>query len=168
MLSIAPATTDLELDAVRALMRAFVAWHRERHRSDVALVEAYFDADAFEAELAGLRQVYAQPDGTVLLALVDGAPAGCGALRRLDESTGELKRMFVPENYRGRGVGLGLGQALLATAKTAGYRRLRLDTSIRQLEALKLYKGLGFRPIEPYYSVPPDLRAWLTFMELKL
>jgi GNAT superfamily N-acetyltransferase len=166
MLSIVPATTQEDLEAVRDLMRAFVAWHRDRHRSDIALVDAYFDAAAFEAELAGLSLVYAAPDGTVLLARIDGSPAGCGALRRLDESTGELKRMFVPEIYRGRGVGLALGQALLAAARAAGYRRLRLDTSVRQREALGLYRRLGFRPIEPYYPVSPDLRAWLTFMEL--
>lgn len=149
-------------------MRAFVAWHRERHRADLALVEAYFDPAAFAAELAALSRVYAPPDGAVLLALVDGSPAGCGALRRLDESTGELKRMFVPEINRGRGVGFALGRALLAAARAAGYRRLRLDTSIRQLEALRLYERLGFRPIEPYYPAPPELRAWLRFMELDL
>ena len=149
-------------------MRAFVAWHRERHRADIALVDAYFDPAAFEAELADLRRVYAPPDGTVLLALVEGLPAGCGALRRLDATTGELKRMFVPEIYRGRGVGLGLGRSLLAAAGDAGYRRLRLDTRIRQLEARRLYERLGFRPIDPYYDVPPELRDWLVFMELDL
>jgi putative acetyltransferase len=168
MLSIAPATTEAQLDAVRALMRAFVAWHRERHRADIALVDAYFDRAAFEAELADLHRIYAPPDATVLLALVDGSPAGCGALRRLDATTGELKRMFVPATDRGRGVGLGLGRSLLAAARTAGYRRLRLDTSIRQLEAQRLYERLGFRPIEPYYAVPPNLRDWLVFMELDL
>ena len=168
MLSIIPATTDVELDAARTLMRAFVAWHREHHQADIALIDAYFDADAFEAELAGLSEVYAPPDGSVLLALVAGTPAGCGALHRLDESCGELKRMFVSTSYRGRGVGLALGQALLEAARTAGYRRLRLDTSIRQLEAQKLYARLGFRPIKPYYSAPRELIDWLVFMELSL
>jgi putative acetyltransferase len=168
MHSIAPATTESQLDAVRALMRAFVAWHRERHRADIALVDAYFDPAAFEAELADLHRIYAAPDATVLLALVDGSPAGCGALRRLDATTGELKRMFVPEIYRGRGVGLELGRSLLIAAGIAGYRRPRLDTSIRQLEAQRLYERLGFRAIEPYYDVPPALRDWLVFMELDL
>jgi putative acetyltransferase len=168
MLSIVPATTEAQFDAVRTLMRAFVAWHRERHRADIALVDAYFDPVAFEAELADLRRVYAPPEATVLLAVLDGSPAGCGALRRLDATTAELKRMFVPESYRGRGVGIGLGRSLLAAARRAGYRRLRLDTSIRQLEAKRLYERLGFRAIDPYYEVPPELRDWLLFMELDL
>ena len=49
-----------------------------------------------------------------------------------------------------------------------GYSTMRLDTSIRQTEALSLYASLGFRTIEPYYPLPADMVAWLVFMELKL
>jgi hypothetical protein len=54
MTSIAAATSPEQLDAVRHLMRAFVAWHRDRHRENISLIERYFDASAFEAELADL------------------------------------------------------------------------------------------------------------------
>ena len=54
MISIFQAATNTELNDVRALMRAFVAWHRARHVEDLALIDRYFDAEAWEAELAGL------------------------------------------------------------------------------------------------------------------
>src|SRR5579872_201947 len=73
-----------QLDQVRALMRAFVAWHRERHVQDIHLIDAYFDAAAFEQELATLPGEYGPPDGELLLAHYDGAVAGCVALRRID------------------------------------------------------------------------------------
>jgi putative acetyltransferase len=49
-----------------------------------------------------------------------------------------------------------------------GYRLMRLDTSIRQNEAQRLYRGLGFYGVEPYYELPPELLSWLVFMELRL
>ncbi len=90
--SVAIAQTSSELDAVRGLIRAFVDWHRARHVEDLDLIDGYFDAAAFEAELAGLPGKYGPPDGRLLLASVDGAPAGCVALRRLDGDVCEMKR----------------------------------------------------------------------------
>jgi GNAT superfamily N-acetyltransferase len=162
-----PDTVD-QLDQVRALMRAFVAWHRERHAQDAHLIDAYFDAAAFEDELATLPGDYAAPDGALLLAHLEGAPAGCVALRRLDAAACEMKRMFVYPQFQGKGLGRALGQAIVREGRNAGYSVIRLDTSVRQLEARQLYTKLGFRPIDPYYDLLPDLRCWLVFMELAL
>jgi GNAT superfamily N-acetyltransferase len=162
-----PRTAE-ELDHVRALMRAFVAWHRERHQEDLHLIDRYFDGADFERELAGLPGKYHPPDGQLLLATAAGAPAGCAALRRLDDDACEMKRMYVDGRFRGTGVGRALSVRLLADARSLGFRRLRLDTSIRQPEAQALYRRLGFTPIDPYYELPDDLRGWLVFMELEL
>jgi GNAT superfamily N-acetyltransferase len=98
----------------------------------------------------------------------DGRPAGCVALRRIDEEACEMKRMFVYEALRGEGVGRALGQAIIDEARGAGYRTMYLDTSIRQHEAQMLYRRLGFLDIGPYYELPPELRDWLVFMKLPL
>lgn len=161
-------STPTELDAVRDLIRAFVAWHRQRHTQDLDLIDAYFDAAAFEAELAGLPGTYAPPRGQLLLATVDGRPAGCVALREIDADDCEMKRMFVYADLHGRGVGRALGEAVVQEAKAIGYKRMLLDTSIRQDEAQSLYGRLGFRVIPPYYDLPENLRSWLVFMELPL
>lgn len=55
MLVVSQPTDQTDLNAVRDMMRAFIAWHRERHVQDPALIDAYFDAAAFEDELAGMR-----------------------------------------------------------------------------------------------------------------
>lgn len=169
MVVVVTPSTPEQLDHVRDLMRTFVAWHRQRHQQDRALIDAYFDAAAFEAELAALPGKYAPPHGgRLLLALHDGRPAGCVALRRIDDEACEMKRMFVYEAMHGQGVGRALGHAIIEEARAAGYGTMYLDTSIRQHEAQTLYRRLGFRDIAPYYDLPLDLRDWLVFMELSL
>jgi ribosomal protein S18 acetylase RimI-like enzyme len=162
------ATTGEELDAVRALMRSFVAWHRERHVDDLRLIDGYFDAAAFEVEVAGLPGKYSRPEGRLLLASLDGRAAGCVALRSLGDGSSEMKRMFVYPEFRGRGVGKALAARLVDEARSAGYRTMRLDTSVRQLEAIALYERLGFTRIGPYYELPDELVEWLVFMELSI
>ena len=168
MVVVSVPSTRSELDQVRALMRAFVAWHRGRHGDDLALIDRYFDAAAFEAELASLPGKYAPPGGRLLLATYEGRGAGCVALRRIDERACEMKRMYVDAGLHGKGIGRALGAAIVAEARAAGYRTMYLDTSIRQHEAQALYRSLGFGEIEPYYDVTPELRDWLVFMELPL
>ena len=157
-----------ELDDVRSLMRAFVAWHRARHAEDIALIERYFDQRAFDEELAELPGKYTRPHGRLLLAYLDGKPAGCVALRDLGDGACEMKRMFVPETFRGRGVGRALAERIIAEGKDAGYRTMRLDTSRRQSEAMRLYERAGFRRIPPYYDLADDVKDWLVFFELPL
>ena len=79
-----------------------------------------------------------------------------------------MKRMFVPPGLHGQGVGRALADRILSEAKAAGYACMRLDTSIRQVEAIKLYESKGFVRIEPYYPLPDALKDWLVFMELRL
>jgi GNAT superfamily N-acetyltransferase len=159
------AGTEPELDEVRALFRAFVAWHRRRHAEDIALIDRYFDQSEFEQELADLPGKYAPPQGSLLLAREGGAAAGCVALRDLGGGACEMKRMFVPEAFQGKGIGRGLAERVIEDARLAGYTRMRLDTSRRQAEAMGLYVALGFRRIEPYYELSDDLRNWLVFFE---
>lgn len=168
MIGVFQATTAEQLNDVRSLMRAFVGWHRERHVDDIALIDRYFDADEFERELAGLPGKYKPPGGSLLIAYHAGKAAGCVALRDLGDGNSEMKRMFVPTAFRGVGVGRALADRILADARSAGYRRVRLDTSIHQAEAMRLYEKSGFRRIAPYYDLPDELRNWLVFFELEL
>lgn len=168
MLTVVHPTKGQELDDVRGLMRAFVAWHRERHVEDIALIDRYFDEVEFEAELAGLPGKYAPPEGRLFVAYQDGQPVGCVALRDLGDGACEMKRMFVPAKHRGQGVGRALADRIITEAKAAGYKRMRLDTSVRQGEAMRLYERSGFKRIPPYYELPDDLRSWLVFFEQDL
>ncbi len=168
MVDVVQAKTAVQLDAVRDLMREFVAWHQVRHAEYRDLIDAYFDPDAFTAELEGLPGSFAPPDGRLLLATDDGSVAGCVALHDLGNGICEMKRMFVVPEFHGRGVGRALGEAIIAEAKAIGYDTIRLDTGPKQVEALGLYRRLGFEPIGAYYDLPDDMRDWLVFMERDL
>jgi len=167
-MDVRPAVAEHELDEVRRLFRAFVAWHRERHTEDRALIDAYFDAAAYEREIEGLPGAYAPPDGALLACWDSDLAVGCVAFKRLDAHACEMKRMFVPAMARGRGVGRLLATELLECARRAGYREMYLDTSIRQTEAIALYRDLGFREVEPYGDVPEAMLGWLQFYRLEL
>jgi putative acetyltransferase len=168
MADIDQATTIAHLEHARTLMRAFVAWHRTRHVEDIALVERYFDEGAFERELAGLPGSYAPPSGSLLIAYQEGRPAGCVALHDLGDGICEMKRMYVSAEFRGLGIGHALAERIIGEARVAGYRLMRLDTSKRQEEAMRLYEKAGFRRIAPYSSLAPDLTDWLAFFEMPL
>jgi putative acetyltransferase len=86
--------------------------------------------------------------GVFVIARVDGRPVGCGALRRLSESTGELKRMYVDPEVRGRGVAKAILGYLTDAGRQMGMRRLVLETGTHQVAAIGLYGNAGFRPIE--------------------
>jgi ribosomal protein S18 acetylase RimI-like enzyme len=162
------ARTAAHIDAARSLFRDFVAWHRATHAEDLALIERYFDEAAFEDELGGLPGAYEPPAGSLLVAMAGERPAGCVALRDLGGGDCEMKRMFVPEKYRGQKIGWQLAEKVIADAQSAGYRMMRLDTSRRQVAAIALYERLGFRRVAAYYDLPAELADWLLFFERDL
>jgi ribosomal protein S18 acetylase RimI-like enzyme len=163
------ADSPADLDEVRRLFRAFVVWHGQRQGQNQGLLTAYFDDVDWQAELDGLPGEYtAAEGGALLLAWDDGTALGCVALRRIDDGSCEMKRMYVDDAGRGRGVGRLLGEALLERARALGYAEMFLDTSVEQHEAIGLYRSLGFEEVEPYYDVPDEMRGWLTFFRLVL
>lgn len=79
-----------------------------------------------------------------LVARIDGVAIGCGAVRFIDATTAEVKRMYVAPTARGGGVGREIVRALEAFAVAEGARRLVLETGPKQVEAIALYEQLGF------------------------
>ena len=112
----------------------------------------------FEAELKALPGEYGAPAGQLLLAFVDGAVAGCGALRALADAdyanACEMKRLYVRPAFRRFGLGRLLAQALLDEARRIGYSAMLLDTLDDMEAARELYASLGFEEIPPYYFNP--------------
>ncbi|MFN0123991.1 MAG: GNAT family N-acetyltransferase [Blastocatellia bacterium] len=119
----------------------------------------------FAAELAGLPGDYAPPGGCLLLAETADGAIGCVALRRLDEDSCEMKRLYLRPQHRGAGAGLALTQAVIAESRRMGYARLRLDTLPSMRKAQALYRALGFVEIPPYDNNPVP---GALFMELDL
>jgi len=167
-IKIIDATNEEHLDHVRNLIKAFVKWHSKRHLEDIDFTNEYFDPQDLEKELASLPGKFSMPEGKILLAFYNDQPAGCVALKNIDAHSCEMKRLFVYPEFHGKGVGYTLAKAIIDEAKKIGYSSMKLDTSIRQIEAQKLYRGFGFKNTEAYYELPEKLRNWLVFMELKL
>ncbi len=110
----------------------------------------------FETEVAALPAKYALPRGRLLLATVDGQPAGCVALRPFDQTRGEMKRMYVRPLFRGNKLGEALLEALVAEARAAGYLELIADTIPDAMPtALAMYERSGFERIAPYSNETP-------------
>jgi GNAT superfamily N-acetyltransferase len=92
----------------------------------------------------------APPSGAWVVAYLDGRAVGCGGLQRLDERVAEIRRIFLDESVRGRGVGRALLARLEDEARAIGYERVRLTTGAEQPEALGLFRSQGYEEIEPF------------------
>ena len=96
----------------------------------------------------------------------DGVPAGCGGIQLYDTAYGELKRMYVRPQFRGRGFAKLVLNRLVDHARTHGADLLRLETGIHQAEAIGLYERMGFYPIPPFGSYKEDASS--LFVERRL
>src|ERR1043165_1120548 len=127
------AKSALEIEQARLLFREYQSWLQ---------IDLCFQN--FEKELANLPGDYAQPEGRLLLAYEGAQLAGCVALRKIDERVCEMKRLFLREEFRGRGLGRQLIEAIIQEAKQIGYDHMRLDTLPPKMgDAIALYGYYG-------------------------
>ena len=119
----------------------------------------------FAHELEHFENEYSAPSGAFLLAQEKGALVGCVGLRKLSDSVGEIKRLYVAPTARGLGLGEALARGIVDEGKQLKYARLVLDTLPTMLAARSLYHALGFKPIAPYRYNPV---AGTAFLELQL
>lgn len=162
--------------------RSPVEDHHQGADHSIRVVRAELGADTSQALImalnAELRALYPEAGanhfqldagevgegrGAFLILYAGGEAVGCGALRRLDPATAELKRMYVAPGVRGTGLGRRLVAALEDEARRLGVTRLVLETGVRQAAALALYRKLGFQPIPLYgeYCLSPETSVCL-------
>lgn len=146
-MAIKVATSDQDISSAAQLFREYA----EGLKLDLSFQN-------FEHELAHLPGDYAAPRGSLLLAYVGDALAGCCALRPIDQvdtpNAAEMKRLYVRKAFRGFGIGRQLTEATLEAAHQAGYSNVLLDTLDDMEAARNLYADLGFESTEPYYHNP--------------
>jgi ribosomal protein S18 acetylase RimI-like enzyme len=143
---LSPSSAE-EMDAVKHIFQDY---------ADSLSVDLCFQD--FDNELMALPGDYAAPRGALLLAMVDGAVAGCCALRPIDNvdysNAAEMKRLFVRKAFRRFGLGRMLAEAILDAARLADYSCVLLDTLDEMEAARELYASLGFEEVPPYYFNP--------------
>ena len=110
----------------------------------------------FSRELQTLEEQYGNPQGALCLAFDESLPVGCVGVRRLDNETAELKRMYVRPASRGHQIGKHLLELALDAATTLGYRKIRLDTLPSMESAQQLYHSFGFSVIPSYRFNPVE------------
>lgn len=94
------------------------------------------------------------PSGLFVVALSDGEPVACGGLQAIASGAGELKRMWVHDDWRGAGLGSRLLRHLEDQARALGHGTVRLDTNGALTEAIGMYQRAGYRAIERYNDNP--------------
>jgi GNAT superfamily N-acetyltransferase len=99
-------------------------------------------------------QDFAPPGGAFVVLYDGGVPVAGGGVKRLDARTGEIKRMYVVPEARGRGLGRALLVALEDAARALGYTKARLDTGPRQPNSRALYVSAGYAEIADYNGNP--------------
>ena len=117
---------------------------------------AYLEQQSYAWELLHLEEKYGMPGGRLYLATCETKPVGCIALHKLDAKRCELKRLYVRPAYREWHLGAALIQRVIDDAKAIGYACILLDTFPFLVEAIHLYRRLGFYEIERYNDGPMD------------
>ena len=163
-----PATTDTDLEAVRALCWDYRTALMAVSPVEERLTQTFYPEPKYAALMADLAQAHARPDGIILLATDAGQPVGCAMSHALFPDTSEIKRLFVTPAARGSGVARRLVQALLDQATADGFARVVLDTSVNLAPACALYRATGFRERGPYQDIPADALPHLVFFEATL
>ena len=163
------ATTPEDIDAVRNLCWAYRDFLMAASDRDRQITETFYPIEKYRRLMDDLPAIHAAPRGSLLLARdTDGTAMGCGMTHPLDTETSEIKRVFVTDTARGRGMARALCIALVRHAREAGFSRIVLDTFKSLTAAQALYTQLGFAKRGPYQPIPDDVLPDLLFYELPL
>jgi GNAT superfamily N-acetyltransferase len=146
-LRLVQVVSDRHESHVRKLLLEYVQWLQEKVKQEHGIS---VDVDTIlQSFMRGLDAFY-PPRGRMYLSQVDDEIVGLGGLKPLDNSIGEIKRMFVKSEYRRRGIGKLILDKLIADARSIGYTKIRLDSPRFSIEAHRLYQSMGFQFIELY------------------
>lgn len=167
-LQIVEASMPRDADTIRKLWVEYLTWGNDLMLKQYG-VHPHHPKEQVELDIQNIEK-FMPPKGRLLLAYHNEKACGIGCLKSINNEIGEIKRMYVDPNFRNIGAGRGILQALINSAREAGYKAIRLD-SIKFMEAAHtLYRSIGFIeiPAYPESEIPEEFRQYLIFMELKL
>lgn len=166
MVEIVQVSTDKQKDELRTLLREFVAWTKTFSKKETETAPTFAE---FEQELTNLPGKFApEKGGGFYLAYVGDKLAGCGALLKVNDTTGEVKRMYVRPQYRGQKIGWQLIQHILQQARAFKYEKIILSSHITMKKAHSIYHAIGFKNVLAPDNFPEELKPLVVFMEMRL
>ena len=139
--------TEVQREKAGALIREYLDLLNQRIKNDYNIE---FDVEAMvESDLSDKEKFY-PPYGRFYLADLNGQYVGVGCLKKLEDGIGEVQRMYVLPEFRGKRVGRAIANQLIDDARLIGYRKLKLESLEFLHEAHTLYRSLGFKEIKAY------------------
>lgn len=161
-IQIREATTSADDESIFALNLEYLTW------ATAQLVEKYGISWPVDAgEVRKMLAKFKRPEGAIFLAEVDGKPVGVVAIRTLNGSVLEIKRMYVRPAWRGAHIGSALIDCALREASELGAVKVRLDTNRFMTDAQRLYRSRGFSECAPYEGteIPAEFHKYWLFFE---
>lgn len=151
---------ELAYDRPQEVIRLFTEYTDSILTKGTEVIEC-LDSQHYNDEVRDLNEKYGLPNGRLYLAYLNGHIAGCIALRRLDDTCCEMKRLYVRFEYRGNHIGKVLIEQIIADAKQIGYQHMRLDTFPFMDSAIQMYYQYGFYEIERYNDNPASTAVFM-------
>lgn len=121
----------------------------------------YLEVQNYEEELQQLNIKYGQPDGRLYIVYSGEKLAGCIGLKKMDELSCEMKRLYVRPEFRGLHIGKYLIQHIIDDAREIGYKHMFLDTFPFLRSAIQIYERFGFNEVEKYNDSPMDSAIYM-------
>ncbi|HEY6238516.1 MAG TPA: GNAT family N-acetyltransferase [Thermoplasmata archaeon] len=146
---------EADLETARSLFHDYRNWLAE-HRDPDPGAQARGDQGlaTIDELIAQLPGAYGPPSGDVLLWTRGESVVACGAIRQLDAKVGEIKRISVRPDFRGKEFGAIFVAAMIDRARELGYEQLKVDTLPSMTSAIEFYQEAGFKPAPPYWPNP--------------
>jgi GNAT superfamily N-acetyltransferase len=167
MLEISQVKLPEDKAHVRELFWEYLQWANSKTNEEFGID---FDIESMlEQDMLGLDK-FSPPHGRLLLAEYGGRAAGLACMRTIQENIGDVKRVYVRPEFRGKRIGQALMDSLIGEAREMGYPRMRLDSAEFMTDAHSLYRASGFKEIASYpeSEVPSEFHAHWIFMEKEL
>lgn len=150
-------------DRPEVVRELFLEYTQMLVAGDPAFATYLLNIQHFDDEIRDLSLKYGQPEGRLYLVYVDGETAGCVALKKFDETSCEIKRLYVRSRFRGHRLGERMVERLMADARSIGYTHMLLDTLPFLRTAIQMYLRMGFYEIPSYNGIPMENLLYMKY-----
>lgn len=161
---------EADIKAARALCRDWLEWHWKNYPVDWRPKgpDHPMDPDNFQGIIDALPELHARPQGGILIASINGKPAGCVMYNKASPGVAVFNRMFVSEASRGHGLGRLMLERMFEQMISDGYEKVMFSSAKFLTHARAMYESAGFVDMPTPKDFPDEWRKYVYFMERSL